>query len=718
MRGSAGNAFTRHVPLGAVAGASATVKLTVERLDIGDWVDEGYALVTFEEAQRQAGADDPPAGTSDHIPIADLELYQERVKELEYELKITEESLQSTIQEMETTNEELQATNEELMASNEELQSTNEELHSVNEELYTVSAEHQRKIDELLEVTADLDHILTSTEIGVIYLDQELRLRRFTPAAAVIFNLLDRDIGRPFEHIRPRFEGMDLVTLLKGLATSSSMSEHEIEVDEHTYLLRILPYHVSDRLAGYGLTFIDLTQRKRSQREVEVSQRRLSTIVKTALDAIVVIDEFGTIQSVNQATQQIFGYVPEDLMGRNVSMLMPAEHSKAHDGYIENYKQTGTRKIIGIGREVQGLRRDGSLVYLDLVVAEWYDADGVRFFTGMMRDMTQRKLEQRKLADALRTITLAAEAGGMGTWHLDVETGTLNFSDELLRLLGQRRDQWAGTPDALAALIHPDDVARWRELRAQALERGDRFDLEFRIICPDGGIRWIHSRGDIRRMAQGNAFEAYGVMVDITERKRSEERQSLLISELDHRVKNTLARMTSIVESSRQAAGSVEDFTTAIVGRLNALARSHARLSRSRWTGAGLKALIEEELAPYRHDSNVSVDGPDVVLNPDAAQAMCMIFHELCTNAAKYGAFSTKKGRVAVDWEIVEKDDSAWLDMTWHEKGGPAAKDSKTGFGTRLIRNLLSHGLGGKADLRFGKTGVHCQICVPLANLG
>lgn len=405
-------------------------------------------------------------------------------------------------------------------------------------------------------------------------------------------------------------------------------------------------------------------------------------------------------------------------------MLMPADHAAAHDGYLENYRRTGIRKIVGIWREVVGRRKDGTFVPVDLAITEWRDADGARFFTGMMRDMTERKVAQRKLADALRTITLAAEAGEMGTWHLDVESGTLNFSDELLRLFGQRREQWTGTPDALATLIHPEDVARWREMRHQALEHGDRFDLEFRTIRPDGAVRWIHSRGDIRRMQDGGAIEAYGVMVDITERKRSEERQSLLIAELDHRVKNTLARMTSIVESSRQAADSVDDFTASIVGRLNALARSHARLSRSRWTGAGLKALVEEELAPYRHnsnagsDSNVSIDGPEVVLNPEAAQAMCMIFHELCTNAAKYGAFSTKAGHVTVEWDVTQKSGAAWLDLGWHETGGPAAKNSKSGFGTRLIRNLLRHGLGGKADLRLDKTGVYCQICVPIANLG
>ncbi|MCB1505155.1 MAG: PAS domain S-box protein [Hyphomicrobiaceae bacterium] len=717
MRGNGISAFTRHVSIEGGDGGTQTVKITIEQLDRGDWVDEGYSLVSFEVQIREATIVEAKRFVAAPESESDLEFYGERIKELEHELKVTEESLQSTIQEMETTNEELQATNEELMASNEELQSTNEELHSVNEELYTVSAEHQRKLDELIEVTADLDHVLTSTEIGVIYLDQQLRLRRFTPAAASIFRLLERDIGQPFEHIRPRFDNFDLIETLRAMDTDQGISEHEVEVDNHTYLLRILPYEVSDKLAGYGLTFIDVTQRKHSEREVKVSERRLHSIVRTALDAIVVIDENGIIQSINPATEQILGYSAKEVVGKNVSCLMPAEHATAHDSYLDNYKRTGIRKIIGVGREVQGRRKDGSFVSLDLAIAEWRDANGVRFFTGIMRDMTERKVAQRKLSDALRTITLAAEAGEMGTWHLDVESGTLNLSDELLRLLGQRRETWSSTPQALASLIHPDDVDNWFAARERALSQGDRFDLEFRIIRPGGGIRWIHSRGDIRRTQDGGAVEAYGVMADITERKRSEQRQALLIAELDHRVKNTLARMTSIVESSRHGAQSIDDLTAAIVGRLNALARSHARLSRSRWAGAGLKSLIEEELAPYRRDHNVAVDGPDIVLNSEAAQAMCMIFHELCTNAAKYGAFSNSHGHVAIDWDTVRKGDAMWLELHWRETGHAVRKPKQMGFGTRLIQNLLRHGLGGKANLKFGETGVNCQIEIPVARL-
>jgi two-component system CheB/CheR fusion protein len=716
-RGSAPKPFVRHVAWETPAGASVSIRLTVERVELDKAGEEVHALVLFEEHLRpetRALAD--PEETSQAAAV-ELDIYQQRIQELEHELKTTEENLQSTIEEMETTNEELQATNEELMASNEELQSTNEELHSVNEELYTVSAEHQRKLDELLEVKANRDNILTSTEVGVIFLDKDLKLRLFTPVAARIFNLLESDVGRAFEHIRPPFTGFDLMAALKRTERGAGLKEHEVEIGDHTYLLRILPYEISDRLAGIGLTFIDVTQRKHSEMAVKAAEQQFAAVVNTAPDAIVVIDNKGSIRSANPATLTIFGYTEQELVGQSVSCLMPADQADAHDRYIESYERSKIKNIIGVGREVQGRRKDGSLVALDLAITEWWDADGEHLYAGVMRDITGRNLAKRKLTDALRTITLAAEAGEMGTWHFYIGSDQLDISDEVLRILGRQRSEWAGTTGALQATVHPDDVGSCILCGEQAFALGDRIDNEFRIVRPDHACRWVHLRGDVRRAPDGQAVEAYGVMADITERKQWEERQQLLVVELDHRVKNMLARMGAIIESSRQSATSIDDFSAAIIGRLNALARSHTHLSRSRWTGAALRTLIEEELTPYLADGNVTYDGPEVALNADATQSLSMVLHELSTNAAKYGAFSIDTGRLTIRWNIVQGDRAAWLDLRWRELGVEVIKPTRAGFGTKLIESLLSHGLGGKVDLKFGKKGVSCAMRLPIANL-
>jgi two-component sensor histidine kinase len=231
---------------------------------------------------------------------------------------------------------------------------------------------------------------------------------------------------------------------------------------------------------------------------------------------------------------------------------------------------------------------------------------------------------------------------------------------------------------------------------------------------PDGEVRSLYARGRIVRRADGAAVEAYGVMLDVTERKRMEERQRRLIAECNHRMRNTLAKMGTIVELSRARATTVDELTATLNGRLNALARSHARLSRSTWTSAHLGDLVEDELAAHRSETNVSVEGPDLPLNPRAAEALTMVLHELVTNAVKYGALSTAEGRVVVRWQIA----GAQLNLVWQEMDGPAiVTPRRQGFGTRLIDNIVHHELGGRVELSLSSTGVRCEIEVPLARV-
>jgi len=186
----------------------------------------------------------------------------ERIVALERELAYNKESLQATVEELETSNEELQSTNEELVASNEELQSTNEELHSVNEELHTVNSEHQRKIQELTQMTNDMDNMLLSIQIGVIFLDAELRIRKFTPAIGEAFYMLPQDVGRPIEHIASNLDLADLLYDVKSVLANGQMVEREARNrDGRGFLLRIQPYLSKDRDAqGVVLTCVDISK--------------------------------------------------------------------------------------------------------------------------------------------------------------------------------------------------------------------------------------------------------------------------------------------------------------------------------------------------------------------------------------------------------------------------------------------------------------------------
>jgi two-component sensor histidine kinase len=266
--------------------------------------------------------------------------------------------------------------------------------------------------------------------------------------------------------------------------------------------------------------------------------------------------------------------------------------------------------------------------------------------------------------------------------------------------------------------MHPNDIEACRKDRAHDLADSGWFEHDYRIIRPDGEVRWMCSRGNIVRRPDGIAAEAYGVTLDVTERKQAEERHELLLGELRHRVQNSLAQISVMVERSCSSTASVSALKASITGRLGAMARAHARLSRGNSKGAGLRELVKEELAPYQSQINATVEGPDLVIIPNAAQALGMVFQELATNALKYGALSTPAGRVAVRWELSGENGATQLNLVWQEAGGPSvAAPTREGYGTRLIRNLVRHELGGQVELRLAPAGVCCEFQLPLARV-
>lgn len=225
----------------------------------------GFFIVTFQSLKTSTEHRGPVIA-GEFVDLETTEAFADRIAQLEGELRINQESLQNTIEQLETSNEELQASNEELMAANEELQSTNEELHSVNEELYTVSAEHRAKIKELSTISADLDNLLRSTDIGVVFIDRDMRIRSLTPSIESTFNLMPRDKGRPIEHVTTRFSGPHLKDTMRIVLETGAAKEFEVRVGSSHYLLRILPYRQEGgQIAGIVLVAIDITFVKRAE---------------------------------------------------------------------------------------------------------------------------------------------------------------------------------------------------------------------------------------------------------------------------------------------------------------------------------------------------------------------------------------------------------------------------------------------------------------------
>jgi two-component sensor histidine kinase len=231
---------------------------------------------------------------------------------------------------------------------------------------------------------------------------------------------------------------------------------------------------------------------------------------------------------------------------------------------------------------------------------------------------------------------------------------------------------------------------------------------------PDGTRRTFTPFPTVLRDNRGAVVGAINVLVDITERKRADEEQKILIDELNHRVKNTLATVQSISMHTHRS--TPETFVQRFEGRLVALSKAHDLLTRRRWTGVGLGELLEQELAPYADadQSRIVMKGPELTLSARTGLALSMVLHELVTNAAKYGALSAEGGRVQVAWGLEERTNDI-LALRWIESGGPRVNPpARRGFGRQLIERSITKDLGGKADLQFIPGGLQCFLCFQL----
>jgi len=211
--------------------------------------------------------------------------------------------------------------------------------------------------------------------------------------------------------------------------------------------------------------------------------------------------------------------------------------------------------------------------------------------------------------------------------------------------------------------------------------------------------------------------QAWGVFVegnDVTDRVRAERQQKLLVDELNHRVKNTLATVQSIAAQTLRTTTGPEAFRVAFEARLMALSATQDLLTPSAWRSVALRDVIQRELLPHGAD-RYSLEGPNIALAPEEVLALGMMFHELTTNAAKYGALSAAHGRVSVDWSLSEIAGRPWLSLAWREVGGPkVSPPARRGFGSRLIERSLQTEIGGQAGLEFPEGGLVCRIALPL----
>jgi PAS domain S-box-containing protein len=342
-----------------------------------------------------------------------------------------------------------------------------------------------------------------------------------------------------------------------------------------------------------------------------------------------------------------------------------------------------------------------------------------RLPAAILRALTEarRRQQHRETEEALKAsetrLRFVLDASNLGSWELDVARSRVMISDvcaDHLCLDSHGQPPKTVARSTVRAAIHPEDLPHVMNSVAVALEAGTDLTVECRVPQPDGSMRWVQIRGRGTYDALGRPVRMAGITLDTTERRAAEERQTLLMQEVDHRAKNMLSVVLAMVRLTPMT--SRDSFVQTIEGRIAALARAHTLLARSRWEGAELGQLVREEMAPYA--SNVGVDGPAVLLAPEAAQAFAMVLHELATNAAKHGALSQPAGKLLINWGFC--DQGRQLRLEWREKDGPPVKPpERRGFGTLVIRQNIEHQLAGKVEIDWHADGLRVNMQVPTA---
>lgn len=330
-------------------------------------------------------------------------------------------------------------------------------------------------------------------------------------------------------------------------------------------------------------------------------------------------------------------------------------------------------------------------------------------------EVTRRSAEEafRREREARQVSALLSAIGASSPnpiYAKDMDLRFIYANAAMLDVLGRSHDEVIGsTIDAI--IPRHEEAAAYVEANRRVLDRGAADSIEEVFTRPDGDSVIFQSSMAPLRTAAGDIIGLVGVSVDVTDRKQAEQHQRLLINELNHRVKNTLALVQGIAHQSFKDGGTPEA-KAAFEGRLEALAATHGLLTNENWQPIPLRKILDDAIAPFRSGQDIfSLAGPDVALPPKAAVTLALAIHELGTNAAKYGALSTPAGRIRVEWTI----DGGRLSLEWRESGGPVvAPPDRRGFGSRLIERGLAAELRGTATIHFEESGVVCRVDAPL----
>ena len=445
--------------------------------------------------------------------------------------------------------------------------------------------------------------------------------------------------------------------------------------------------------------------------QLTASEERFRTIAKAIPSMIWTAAPDGTITFASQQWHDYSGLSPEN--GAH-DWLRLSLHPDDHDRYLATWGralESGNACEI----EVRNRRHDGVYRWFLTRATPVRDGRGqVSSWFGTTTDIHDRKLGEEALRESEMRFRAMADGAPVMIWTANVDQERDFFNRGWLDFTGRSLDQEYGA--GWIDLVHPDDRDRCRKTFLKAFAARASFEKEFRLKRHDGEYRWIFDRG-VPRFTPDGSFSGYvGCGTDITERRQTQQRLNLLVSELRHRVKNLIAIMQSIMVRTMIEDRSIAEARDILQGRLLALGRAQDLLTRANWHGAPLRGIVEAELAGF--SERLDITGPDIMLNAGATQTMALALHELATNAVKHGALSCQGGRVEVRWAVSGHDSDARLKLRWQESGGPPAlAPQRKGFGLTLLSGALMEDFDTPPRMIFAPDGFTFEVDAPIAVL-
>jgi two-component system CheB/CheR fusion protein len=514
----------------------------------------GYFLVLFDEQTDAAGA---PVRAASLAEPAALHLEDEVVR-LRSQMRVTVEQYEVQVEEARAANEELQAINEELRSTAEELETSQEELRSVNEELQTVNQELKIKIDEISHANDDMFNLMSSTEIGTIFVDRSLRVRFFTPRIRDIFNLIAADIGRPLLDITSKLKMDDLASDIQLVLDRLQTVQREVQTEEgHWHLMRLLPYRTADDyIDGAVLTFVDVTERMRAAAELRATEELRRLIIESARDyAIITTDSEGLITSWSPGAESAFGWTAMEILGQPIAVTFTPEDRAAG----EPEKERATAREKDAAPDVRWhMCKDGERVFIDGMTRVLQGLAGeARGFLKVGQDVTERRRTETALRDSEARLQAMADLVPDLLWSNDANGTPDWFNQRWLEYTGHTFAE-ARSLGWLAA-IHPDDRDASRKTFAEAIRTGVPLRQEHRIRGASGTYRWFLVQAEPLRNASGEIVRWFGAATDIHEQRVArdvlEERvgeRTRQLEELSGQRQQLLDRLVTAAEEERR----------------------------------------------------------------------------------------------------------------------------------------------------------------------